>query len=104
MHFTNNQASKREPRSRGAQEKGTPRAGREESQINQAQFRAKSGAPVAGEDGAEWEAIEFAGWTGRVQVKSLGATNEMVFWLPVGTDAGAGCESGAGFAMQQGMM
>ena len=57
------------------------------------------------ENGAAWEAIESAGFAGRVQIKTEGARMENWFWLPVGAGAvGADCESGADFAAQQGIV
>ena len=46
------------------------------NQRSRAQFRAKSGAPDADESGVEVEAMEFAGFAGKVQIKIAGARNE----------------------------
>ena len=45
-------------------------------QRSQAQFRAKSGAPDAAERGAAFEAMKFAGFAGKVQIKIAGARSE----------------------------
>jgi hypothetical protein len=71
------------------------------NQRSRAQFRAKRGALDAAERGAAVETMKFAGFAGKVQSKMLGARSESWIWLPLG--AGAGCESDAGFAAQQGM-
>ena len=49
------------------------------NQRSRAQFRAKSVAPDADESSVEVEAMEFAGFAGKVQIKMLGASSESWF-------------------------
>jgi hypothetical protein len=48
------------------------------------------------------QAAECAGFAGRVQIKTPGASRESWLWLAAGAGA-TGCESGADLAAQQGM-
>jgi len=49
--------------------------------------------------------MEPAGVAGKVQMETAGANGESWFWPPDGAGtAGAGCESGADFAEQHGIV